>query len=116
MSYSNLTMVLIFKHTAMLLLILVGFHLFETDGPCDYVEHLESMMSQNADTQLKVPSSHAHSEHKIIISEHFGHSSAVIVGNSLIRFLPTILHVISFKHIPSSLNCFKSENFRPPID
>lgn len=100
------------------IVLLVCFHVLETDGPCDFEEHFAETVSSTSSHSQVSPApieSHEQHGHKHIVPEHFGHSAVVLVD--CFEFSVQLNSVlVQFSQRPNGkIRHFGSENFRPPL-
>lgn len=104
-----------FRFTALILLLVVGFHTVETDGPCDYEEHyIAKTFNVDVHSHYQIPEHHDHDETDANFGEHFGHCSVVLDSAfSIFQFAPNKIGA-SYVFHRFQLSGYISENFRPP--
>lgn len=99
-----------------MMLLLVGFHTLETDGPCDYEEHyLAKTLNVDVHSQYQIPVDHEHEEPHVGFGEHFGHCSVVIEPSFVVYPYAENKVVQNFHISHIQLSNYISENFRPPL-
>lgn len=100
------------------IVLLVCFHVLETDGPCDYEEHFSESISYSSPHSQVSPvpvEDHEHHGNKHIVPEHFGHTAVLLSDSFGFEVYLNSFLILHPRSSHGKIHHFISENFRPPL-